>query len=267
MYSGFITTTKVINRAGIHQRFDMAAFRMVKPYLPETFPDLKDILHFEGYYGPDGLKVKSHGVAEPSHLYDPITDTGEVPLHIANHFERLVECLKRGDRIRASFEASWLAHFVCDGLTPAHHWPLEDKLHEARETAVLSSVDAKDFVRLMAHARKHWALWGAKGHYSTHFNFEMGIAFALLIVPIRSRFDEAMLAHALRVGPVEYFKEQSREVAALDLYHRFYNEGWNNDIANTVKNEIAPLTTTTIGNIWLLAVLEAGESLAIDAAA
>jgi hypothetical protein len=263
MYSGFVTQTKVIKHAGIHQRFDMAAYRMVKPYLPKAFPAVKDIIHFEGYYGPDGLKVKSPGMNELSHLYDPATDSGEVPMHIINHYDRLVECLKAGDEVRAAFEASWMAHFIADGMTPAHHWPLEEKLYEARESALQASLDAKDFARLMGQARKHWALWGSKGHYSTHFNFEMGVAFALIIVPIRPTFDEAVLAHARKLGPVEYFKERARDVAALQLYEQFYKEGWNNTIATAIKNEVAPETAATIGYIWLLAVLEAGQELAI----
>jgi len=263
MYSGFVTQTKVIKRAGIHQRFDMAAYKMIKPYLPPSFPTQKDIIHFEGYNGPDGLKVKNPDEAVLSHLYDPATDTGDVPMHIANHYARLVESLKAGDPIRSAFEASWMAHFIGDGLTPAHHWPLEEKLYEAREAAQDAALDDKDFARLMAQAKKHWALWGSKGHYSTHFNFEMGVAFALIMVPIRATFDEAMLAHARRLGPIEFFKEKAREVADLHLYERFYKEGWNNDIATIIKNDIAPTTAAVIGYIWLLAILEAGQELAI----
>jgi hypothetical protein len=91
----------------------------------------------------------------------------------------------------------------------------------------------------------------------------MGVAFALIMVPIRATFDEAMLAHARRLGPVEFFKEKAREVAALNLYERFYKEGWNNDIATIIKNEIAPTTAAVIGYIWLLAILEAGQELAM----
>src|SRR6266403_1491378 len=107
MYSGFITPKKTVARVGIHQRFDMAAYKMIKPYLPEgAFPAIKQIVHFEGYNGPDGLKVKSRGKNEPSHLYDPVTDTGEVPHHIAGHYTGLVESLKKADLIRAAFEAA-----------------------------------------------------------------------------------------------------------------------------------------------------------------
>lgn len=273
MYSGFITPTKVVPRLGIHQRFDLAAYRMVEPYLPKAFPTMKAIYHFEGYNGPDGIKVKSAGTHspgstyDPSHIYDPVTNTGHVPRLIMNHYQALVAALRADDTLRAAFEASWMAHYIGDGLTPAHHWPLTDKVNEARELVTMVAPDANDLVRIMAQAKKNWALWGAKGHYSTHFNFEMGIAVALLVVPIKPKFDEAVLAHARRIGPIEFFREQALQIADLDLYRRFYKEGWNNDIANAVKNEIAPLAAATIGYIWLLAVLEAGQSLAIDVAA
>lgn len=263
MYSGFVTQTKVIKRAGIHQRLDMAAYQMISPYLPKDFPSSKSIVAFEGYYGPDGLKVKNPNEAVLSHLYDPATETGGVLTHIENHYARLVECLKTGDKIRAAFEASWMAHFIGDGLTPAHHWPLEDKLAEAKELAAVESMDAKDFARFKANAKKHWAVWGTKGHYTTHFNFELGVAFALIIFPIKCSFEDSELAHARSVGAINYFKEKAKHVADMELYERFYKEGWNNKIASVVKNEIAPVTSATIGYIWLLAVLEAGQELAI----
>lgn len=263
MYSGFVSKKRVVTRLGIHQRFDMAAYRMINSYLPDgTFPDIKAILSFEGYNGPDGLKVKSPGVHEPSHLYDPATDTGEAALHVANHYRALVEKLIEGDLVRGAFEAAWLAHYVGDGLTPAHHWPLEDKIAEA---AAQASTDVRrgDNTKFTATLKKNWAIWGAKGHLSTHFYFETGIAFALLTFPIRPVFSDAELARARELGPLEYFKSEARAIAALDLYERFYREGWNNDIAVAVKNKVAPQTARAIGIIWLLALLEAGLDIAI----
>jgi hypothetical protein len=272
MYAGFITHKRAVARLGIHQRFDMAAYKMIRPYLPDTFPTLKEIWHFEGYNGPDGINVKSKGLsklrprqegdAKPSHFYDPSTDTGEVPMHIANHYTALVETLKNSDIIRASFEAAWLAHYIADGLTPAHHWPLEEKLAEAADKA---SRDIKngDTSKFAAQVKKNWAVWGAKGHMTTHFNFEMGVAFAMLVFPIKAEFTEHELSVARRLGPVEYFKTQARAVAALQLYERFYREGWNADIAYIVKNQLAPQAVRAIGNIWLLALLDAGQQMAV----
>lgn len=266
MYAGFITPKRSSRHVGIHQRFDTAAYRMIRPYLPAGgFPALGNILHFEGYNGPDGLKSKAglkyktiHDHA-PSHLYDPATDTGEVPQHIQTHYNGLVRALVAGDQVRAAFESAWLAHYVCDGLTPAHHWPLEEKITEVVERAH-GSVAAGDVPRLTAAVKKNWAIWGPKGHLSTHIiNFEIGIALALIVMPIRPVFSEDELSRARKLGPVEYFKAESRKIAALDLYDRFYKSGWTNDIASVVRGTLAPVTARAIGTVWLLALLEAAQ--------
>lgn len=277
MYAGFITPKRVVKSAGIHQRLDAAAYRMIAHYLPDdAFPDLPSILNFEGYNGPDGLNSKiglrpkgsdlrGKDDHNPSHLYDPVTDTGEVPSHIATHYHGLVQCLQTGDMVRGAFEAAWLAHYIGDGLTPAHHFPLEIKIAEAAAKAA-KDLEYGHFKQFSAQIKKNWEIWGAKGHMSTHTNFEMGIAFALLIFPIKPQFDDHELGRARALGPVEYFKNEAREVAGLELYERFYKEGWNNDIASTIKKVLAPQTAQTIGLIWLLALLEAGEHLATEAA-
>jgi hypothetical protein len=266
MYSGFITPKRTVARVGIHQRFDMAAYKMIEPYLPTAegaFPSLKGILHFEGYYGPDGLKVKSRGEHEPSHLYNPADDTGQVPRLIQSHYNALVAALKAEDHIRAAFEAAWMAHYIGDGLTPAHHWPLEEKVAEAAAKAA-KTTKGEDTGKFTALAKKSWALWGAKGHLSTHFNFEMGIAFAMLVFKIKPIFSEHELARARQLGPVDYFKSEALAVADLHLYDRFYREGWTNDLARIVKNDLAPRAARTIGLIWLMALLEAGQELAAE---
>jgi hypothetical protein len=278
MYSGFITPKRVVKRVGIHQRFDMAAYKMIELYLPTAegaFPGIKEILHFEGYNGPDGLntkvglkpkglKPKDNHDHNPSHLYDPLTDSGEVPVHIHNHYTALVQALKAEDRIRAAFEAAWLAHYIGDGLTPAHHWPLEDKVAEAAENASLA-LKRGDVSKFRAALQKNWAIWGAKGHMTTHFNFEMGIAFAMLVFRIKPVFSEHELARARQLGPVDFFKNEALSIANLHLYDRFYREGWTNDLARIIRNDLAPRTARTIGIIWLLALLEAGQELAVEA--
>jgi hypothetical protein len=275
MYAGFISPKRVIKKTGIHQRFDVAAYTMIAHYLPdETFPDIKSILRFEGYNGPDGLNSKiglrpkgSNPDAKddhnPSHLYDPASDVGEVPMHIQTHYDGLVQCIVSGDMVRGSFEAAWLAHYVGDGLTPAHHFPLEDKIAEAAAKAH-KDLTAGRFSQFSGHVQKNWDIWGYKGHMSTHQNFELGIAFALLIFPIRPKFEDQELAKARRLGPVEYFKAEARDIASLELYERFYKVGWTSEIASVVKKTLAPQTARTIGIIWLLALLEAGERLAIQ---
>jgi hypothetical protein len=273
MYSGFITSRKTVAAIGVHQRFDMAAYRMVQPYFaPGTFPSLKQLLHFEGINGPDGLKVKSPGRHEPSHLYNPITDVGPIPEHIAGHYEKMVDALKRGDLVRTAFEASWMGHYICDGLTPAHHFPLEERI--AEHSSPIKNPNGSFFKhkviapgdRPVDIVRKGWAIWGGKGLLSTHFNFEMGIAMAMLAQRVHVTLDPAKLAEARQMGPIEFFKQESKEIAELHIYDLFYEKGWTTEVARLVKNRLAPQTAQTIGIIWLLAYLEAElDSAKIDA--
>ena len=113
----------------------------------------------------------------------------------------------------------------------------------------------------MVRVKKNWAVYGVKGHLSTHFYFETGIAFALLIFPIRPVFQDEDFVRARKLGPLGYFKAEALDISELHLYERFYKEGWNNDIAAAIKNKIAPQTARAIGLIWLLALYEAGEQL------
>ncbi|MFI5240286.1 MAG: hypothetical protein ACHQUB_01075 [Candidatus Saccharimonadia bacterium] len=253
---------------------------MISIYLkPKTFPSAKQIVHFEGYYGPDGIKVKSPGKDDPSHFYDPITDTGELPEHVQNHYDGLVNELREKDLVRAAFEASWLAHYVVDGLTPAHHYPFVEKIVELREgsaglrkrqrktdeplrndatTTLHKGLVIGDSVRHTLQGT--WGLWGGKGVMSTHVNFEFGVATTLLFYKMHQPLDETLLAKARQLGMMAFFKQECRKVAELDLYVRFYREGWTAEMARIVREQIAPHACQVVGIIWMLAYLEADEA-------
>jgi hypothetical protein len=249
MYAGFITTKRAIKRLGIHQKFDRAAYQMVAPYFkPRSFPLLHDLLHFEGVNGPDGVKVKSLGVHDPSHMYDPVDDAGVVPELIQSHYESLVEHLQEKDLVRAAFDASWLAHFVVDGLTPAHHFPYDEKKQE-----ILGPESDHGFFK------RKWLWMGSKGVLSTHLNFEMGVASSLLTHKLSVPLDDIKLAEARKIGYMDFFKQEARAVADLDLYERFYKNGWTAELAQIVRKQIAPHTVQVVGIIWLLAYLESSQ--------
>lgn len=158
---------------GTHQRLDQAARKALARHLPrgKYFPASKEIIHFEGIRGPDGLKRKSPGVDEPSHmlidennqpssteatsmtsvkapstddlLEGPASASGHEHLDqrsvltmILDHRWNLVRALKNHNEVRAAFEAAWMAHMLTDGLTPAHHYPLskvQDELMTDKE--------------------------------------------------------------------------------------------------------------------------------------
>ncbi len=261
MYSGFITHRHSIKRIGVHQRLDSATYRMVHGYFaPGSFPSLKQILHFEGINGPDGLKIKSPGLADPDHFYDPVADTGDLPNHVATHYQELVKVLHQRDLVRSAFEASWLAHYIVDGLTPAHHVLLSEELDRICG-GPLPDREGK-FFKYMANGegsiKKNWAIWGTKGVIPLHHGFEVGIASTMLGRPVRVKFDQAKLARANRIGYMAFFKEEALEVAKLDLYTKFQDKGWTASMARTIRTQIAPAAVQAVGIIWMLAYLEAG---------
>ena len=133
MYSGSTIRNKSGSILGAHQKIDRVARKRLAELLPASrkFPSITQILHFEGMNGPDGVKRKSPSKDEPWHYIDPTnhSDTALLDL-IDDHIVNLSNALASTNTERAAFEAAWLAHAIVDGLTPAHHFPLSEKIHE-----------------------------------------------------------------------------------------------------------------------------------------
>lgn len=270
MYSGFITSKRSVSAVGVHQRFNKVAYKMVEPFLAHGgFPSITQINHFEGINGPDGLKTKSPGENEPSHLYDPYDDDGPIPDLISTHYVLLVKKLKQRDMIGSAFEAAWLSHYVVDGLTPAHHFPLDKHLQEhgfKKNERGRYVVERKGLTHVDI-VRKAWKVVGGKGLLTTHFNFEMGVATVILGHKIRVKLDCSKIAEASKDGAVEFFKKEALEIAEMNLYEKFYRFGWTPEIARKTKKELASRIVHDVGIIWLLAYLESGEELVKDVVA
>src|SRR6201989_3312771 len=91
--------------------------------------------------------------------------------------------------VRAAFEAAWISHAIVDGLTPAHHYPYEEKLVElsGNDIAERTSIGKKLIIPGESAGHRisnNWKMWGPKGLFTTHAAFKMGIAF--LIAPLKS---------------------------------------------------------------------------------
>lgn len=266
MYSGTIIHKKSGRVMGAHQRIDRVARRHLVRQLPAhaLFPSIRDILHFEGLNGPDGIKRKSPGRDEPWHHINPTdpNDTGLIEL-LHDHRYNLVAALRAGDETRAAFEAAWLAHALVDGLTPAHHYPLGEKIEElwgkpheerlsVREKMIIRGSTRRDTVQ------KNWQYWGAKGVWSTHFMFEWGVASAIVTM----RFDEYApsldwLEENRTKGLEAVFQDALEAVAALDMYHTFWTSGWNATLARQTRKTLIPLIINLVTFAWYDAYSEA----------
>ena len=155
MYSGLTLTRYSGCILGAHQRFDRVAFKMLHTLKKEEqfFPSIKQILHFEGKNGPDGIKRKSPGRDEPRHFYNPFDDEdASITVLIKEHYESLVKELRDKNGERAAFDASWLAHSIVDGLTPAHHFPYDEEVAKIRFNDQ-EAVDRFDFRIIFVSAR------------------------------------------------------------------------------------------------------------------
>jgi hypothetical protein len=270
MYSG-TTLTPVSGRIlGAHQKFDRVARRHLKLLLAEydnIFPEIKEILRFEGRNGPDGIKRKSPAQNEPWHYINPF-DEADSELHviIKDHYNALVSALMAQNNTKAAFEAAWLAHAIVDGLTPAHHYPYESELQKLRGDQGRETRDTIMRKVIMPGSkpseqmRNNWKMWGPKGLLSTHGMFEFGVATIVAPLKLRRAFPDKTALEALRKKDiVKIFHETSKEIAAMDLYVKYYKTGWTPKLARKVRRNLAPLIVQVITLAWYSAVLDAQQ--------
>lgn len=268
MYAGTTFRNSSGNIIGVHQRIDRVARRHIQKHLPEEafFPSIKTILHFEGKNGPDGIKSKSPSVDEPWHFINP--DAGEddpLVLAIGNHIENLAAALHQKDEVRAGFEAAWLAHTVVDGLTPAHHYPLAEKIEELwgkphhernskRDKIIIKGTGKRDMLS------KNWQYWGSKGIFNLHLLFEVGVASAITTsrfadIGIRKNDLQKIKNH----GYTAYFLQSVRDIDALQMYEDFERSGWSTRLGNMTKKQLAPLIMKSVCMAWYAAHLLSEE--------
>lgn len=267
MYSGTTFRTKSGRMMGVHQKIDRVAFRHLQSRLPKrmAFPTRHQILHFEGLNGPDGIKRKSPARDEPWHYIDPQDASDRAIVDMINdHIHNMGAALKDKNVERAAFEAAWLAHAIVDGLTPAHHYPLEEKLEELRGGEGLETrITTKDKLLLPGKNRRHqlrnnWEFWGAKGVMTTHLSFELGIATA--IAPLRLEDSAPTDTDYKRVkeeGFESVFFDMLHQVAEMDMYKEFTRAGWTRQLARETKDVLVPTIVRAVTLAWFSAVYEA----------
>lgn len=255
-----------------HQKLDRVAHRHLLNILPDgqAFPSIAQVLNFEGPQGPDGAKLKRLDGGQPWHFVDPL-DSNDTDLHgqILAHYKKLVNALKQDDHVRAAFEASWMAHALVDGLTPAHHFPYETELARLRggeERDTRKGLAGRLYVKgdtVSKSVLQSLKLVGPKGLLTTHAMFEAG-AYAL-IAPLRfskSIISQADIDRVQAEGVIAVFKRLAREVAELNLYERFYALGWTLPVSRDVRRELAPRMVSMVTLAWYAACHEASQELA-----
>lgn len=261
MYSGTVLRNKSGRVMGVHQRIDRLARRELSALLGtkhSTFPLIKQILHFEGLNGPDGIKRKSPGQDEPWHYLDPHNpDDDNLRRMIEDHMHNLTRALVDKNHQRAAFEAAWMAHAIADGLTPAHHYPLEEKLEQLRNGEGLETRNTpRKKLVLPGQTRRHqiinnWEFWGAKGVMTTHFMFEWGIATTIATGKLPNTIPSASDIERLKkAGFMELFDETLKRIVSLQLYEEFQKVGWTRRLARETKEHLVPEIVRIVVLAW-----------------
>ncbi|HUD10114.1 MAG TPA: hypothetical protein VMR28_00395 [Candidatus Saccharimonadales bacterium] len=256
MWSFFIKT---------HQKIDTVAYKHLSELLyPQPHLILSDILHFEGNNGPDATRLKKGASEPPWHFYNPSGNNKEFLDTLRHHYQGLVRELKAGDPTRSAFEASWLAHALVDGLTPAHHFPYESELRTLyrqeksdRETVgshfLVKGDNATDTVR------RSFRLIGPKGLLTTHTSFEAGAGMVILPLALATaRPTAADLQQLAENSSVEIFRHYVHDIEQLKMYERFYKKGWTPFLARDVRLKLAPRMVRIVTLSWYAAFVEAG---------
>lgn len=253
---------------GTHQKVDRVARKQLTNLIgnQKVFPGVRRILHFEGYHGPDAIKRKHPAKDEPWHYFNPFdNDDTQLLELIRGHYDKLVQELKRGDQERSAFEAAWLAHALVDGLTPAHHYPYEEELKKLSNDATLESRSTVKKKLIMPgetvreQLKNNVKAWGPKGFRSAHGFFEIGVT--TLLVPLK--FGNLTVikkdAKPLQKDGLElWFRNTAREVAVLDLFHKYIAKGWTPRLAWQIRNRLGPMLIQTVTVVWYSALIEAG---------
>ena len=263
MYAGITYGKKSGHLVGVHQRIDKLARLHVASLLlvGESFPSAAKILYFEGNNGPDAIKRKSPSVDEPWHYIDPEKfESNEVTKMIHDHQANLAQALKTNNSERAAFEAAWMAHAIVDGLTPAHHYPLADKIEELFGMPHHERITIKQKNIIKGHNRrdtlsKNWQYWGRRGIFINHLMYEFGVAAAIVgKTPGKIIITPKDLERLKQDGFHKTFETTMNKIVGLGTYEEYTKNGWSRQLSKIVRLELVPLIVSAVVLGWYVSI-------------
>lgn len=256
MYSGSTIRKNSGNVIGIHQRIDRVARKNLKRITDKNnFPNIKSILHFEGNNGPDSIKYTTMSNDKPLHFINE-DDSETLFSMVNNHSVNLSDALRQNDLIRASFEASWMAHAITDGLTPAHHFPLTGKVKELwgksrnefnslKEKSLIKGENPRDTIT------KNWEYWGAGGVMTSHVMYELGVALSMLPSFYKhSCPNQNELIITMKNGFESVYKNSVEKIIEMDMYEKYKKSGWTRELADKTRTILLPEIIKLVTLAW-----------------
>lgn len=270
MYS---TTTLVKNSRfngryiGTHQRIDFAARHVLAKAISEGeyFPTGKEIIYFEGTRGPDGLKRKSPGEDEPSHMWSDSPNGAGVRKLIKDYRHNLVAALEANDHEKAAREAAWMAHMVTDGLTPAHHYPLGEEKKRLMTGDEMMTVFGAPMKGLMKGRnwretwKNNWQYWGFSGSMSQHVSYEYGVLMLVASIPIKKLVPKINIEKFRQSDFKEEFLQAVEKMQKMQIYEDFVAKGWTVGLVTKTRDELLPMIIEMVALGWFAAMAEAKQ--------
>lgn len=265
MYSRATPFQKADKIAGTHQKIDRAARLTLRKILSKNptfskvhFPKIDEILVFEGSGGPDGIKTKSPGKDEPWHFVEPYGDLTPIKTYVENHLFNLSKALSEENYVRASFEAGWMAHAITDALTPAHQYPMTDKIIEisGKKPEERDKIIKKMFLsgkNWRERLLNNWEYIGPKGVMSSHMLYEMGVATMITSIAAKKITNyptEEEISRVLNGNFMEVFEEKIKWVADQKYYETYLEKGWTTSLARNTKSILLPEISKIVALGW-----------------
>lgn len=265
MYSRATPFQKADKIAGTHQKIDRAARLTLRKILSKNptfskvhFPKIDEILVFEGNGGPDGIKTKSPGKDEPWHFVEPYGDLTPIKTYVENHLFNLSKALSEENYVRASFEAGWMAHAITDALTPAHQYPMTDKIIEisGKKPEERDKIIKKMFLsgkNWRERLLNNWEYIGPKGVMSSHMLYEMGVATMITSIAAKKITNdptEEEISRVLNGDFMEVFEEKIKWVADQKYYETYLEKGWTTSLARNTKSILLPEISKIVALGW-----------------
>ncbi len=265
MFSRYLLPDKKTEKVATHQRLDKIARKLVVGHLPKKihFPTAKEIIHFEGMNGPDGLASKKADTAdEPWQFILPDFSDTRLLNHVADHIYNLNEASKKQDKVRMSFELAWMAHMIVDGLSPSHHYPLRSQLQEldsrdindlrSRMSRIVAPGDnIKEFLQF------NWRRSGPKGVMTNHVLFEMGVELIMTTYQSRKpmfKLDKNDIKRAKSGEYIELLKASITYIDSYKMFERYEKKGWTERLARDVRKVMIPEMAKMIALGWIAGI-------------
>lgn len=251
---------------GTHQRIDLAARHVLARAITDEqyFPTGKEIIYFEGTRGPDGLKRKSPGEDEPSHMWSDSPNGEGVKKLIADYRHNLVKALEAQDHEKTAREAAWMAHMVTDGLTPAHHYPLGEEKKRLMTSDEMVTVFGAPLKGLMHGQnwretwKNNWKYWGLSGGMSQHVSYEYGVLLLTATISIKKLIPKIDVDKFRKLDFQEEYSQAVEKMKSMKTYEDFIEKGWTVGLVYKTRDELLPMIIELVALGWYSALMEAG---------